>query len=128
MERLITKRQEEIYRCRHHDFMGLTTEETATKLGISTHTVRAHLTTLKKIAPQLFPILSKENARIWRLWHENGLSCREIASRMRTTERAVIERLRRIKKNMNYHEVVMANPHRAISLNTLDVDTVIVKQ
>jgi len=127
-ERHITKRQERAYRCRHQAFEGLTEEEAADKLGITARAVRGRLTRMQEIAPQLFPILSKENAEIWRLWSGLGLSCAEIGERMGYTESAITQRLQRIKKKMGYTEKVTANPHRAISLDTLDIDTVVVKK
>ena len=127
-KRKITKEQEDAYRCRHHDFEGLTEEETADELCISVRAVRGRLTRMQKVAPQLFPILSRENAKIWRLWYDRGITCAEIARHIGRTEGAVTQRLQRIKKKMGYAEIITANPHRAISLDTLDIDTVVVKK
>ena len=126
--RIITKEQEDAYRLRHHDFEGLTEEEAADKLGISVRAVRGRLTRMQKIAPHLFPVLSRENAKIWRLWYDRGISCAGIAERTGRTEGAIIQRLQRIKKKMGYTEGITPNPHRAISLDTMDIDTVIVKK
>ena len=127
-KRKITKEQEDAYRCRHHDHEGLTEEEAADELGISPRAVRGRLTRMQKIAPQLFPILSRKNALVWALWHAAGLTCAEIAERIKCTESAVTQRLQRIKKKMGYTERIIANPHRAISLDTMDIDTVIVRR
>ena len=127
-KRLITKKQEEVYRLCHQDFEGLTVEEAAEKLGIHPRKVYELLERMEKIAPQLFPILSKENAKIWGLWHVDGISFAGIADCVGLTEKAVIRRLERIQEKMGYHAVATANPHRAISLDTMDIDTVIIKK
>jgi len=128
VKRKVTKEQEDAFRLRHHDFKGLTEEEAADELGISARAVRGRLTRMQEIAPHLFPILSRKSAEAWRLWHEGGLSCAETAERMGCTESAVTQRLQRVKKKMGYTERITANPHRAISIDTMDIDTVIVKK
>ena len=127
-KRNITKDQEDVFRLRHHDHEGLTEEEAADELGISPRAVRGRLTRMQKVAPQLFPILSRKNAELWEMWHRGGISCRAIAGYIGSTESAVTQRLQHIKKKMGYTERITANPHRAISLDTLDIDTVIVKK
>ena len=127
-KRKITKEQEDAFRLRHHDFEGLTEEEAADELGISPRAVRGRLTRMQKVAPQLFPILSRENAEIWEWWYRGGLTCWEIAKQTGMKLGAVMKRLERIKKKMGYAEMVTPNPHRAISLDTLDIDTVVVKK
>ena len=127
-KRCVTKEQEDAYRCRHPDFGGLTEEEAADELGISVRAIRGRLIRMQKIAPQLFPILSRENAKIWGLWYDLGMPCIKIAEDVDLTESAVIQRLQHIKKKMGYNDINTTNPHRAISLDTLDVDTLIVKK
>jgi len=122
MKRLITEKQEEVYRCRHHDFEGLTEKETALKLKIAVQTVREHLTNLKKNTPQLFPILSKENAEAWGRWYVGGQTCAEIAEIMGTTEDVILKRLQRVKEKMGYTEIITANPNRALSWDSLAVE------
>lgn len=67
-QRLITERQEQIYRMRHHDFGGMTTKQVATELGVKPRVIRKHMQKMKSIAPQLFPILAKRQAEVLRLW------------------------------------------------------------
>lgn len=69
MTRLITERQEQIYRMRHHNFAGLTTKQVAAMLGVQSRVIRKHMQKLKCIAPQLFPILTKRQAEILELWY-----------------------------------------------------------
>jgi len=125
MKRLITEKQEAVYRCRHHDFEGLTEEETAKKLEISIRMVQKHLTNLKKNTPQLFPILSKENAEAWGRWYVGGQTCAEIAEIMGTTEKAILERLQHVKKKMGYTEIITANPNRAINIDAINENEII---
>jgi DNA-binding CsgD family transcriptional regulator len=79
MTRHITHRQEQIYRLRHHNFDGLTTKQVATMLGITTHSVARHMWEMQKIAPQLFPILTKRQADIYHMFAELGLEQKIIA-------------------------------------------------
>lgn len=127
-KRLITKKQEEVYRLCHHDFGGLTPEEAAERLGIHPRKVYELLARMKKIAPQLFPIIPRENAEAWGLWFEGGLHCLEIAERMGITESAVIQRLQHIKEKMGFTHIDTSKRYRPPSLDTLDIDTVIVKK
>lgn len=78
MNRFISKRQEEIFRLRHHDFDGLTTKQVATTLGITTHSVARHMWEMQKIAPQLFPILTKQQADVYHMFVNAGLEQKTI--------------------------------------------------
>jgi len=127
-KRLITKKQEKAYHLCHQDFEGLSTEEAAERLGISVRAVNRTLERLEKIAPQLFPILKRESAEAWGLWYEGGLSCLEIAERMGTTESAVIQQLQHVKEKMGHTHIDTNKRYRPPSLDTLEIDTVIVKK
>ena len=123
-KRLITKHQEKVYRCMHHDFEGLSIEETAKKLGVAVTTVYKVITRLKKIAPQLFPILSKTNAIIWKYWFECGLNYKQIAIVVNLTEGAVSKRLQIIKRKMEATKtnISSTNFYRPLSLSDLNVN------
>ena len=97
MKRLITHRQEQIYRMRHHDFAGLTTKQAAAMLGITTHTIARHMWEMQKIAPQLFPILTKRQADIYHMFVNVGLEQEVIAGTLGISKSCVgvlIHRLR----------------------------------
>jgi len=79
MTRLITERQEQIYWMRHHDFAGLTTRQVAAMLGITTHSVARYMWEMQKIAPQLFPILTRQQADIYHMFVNVGLEQKVIA-------------------------------------------------
>ena len=79
MIRHITHRQEQIYRLRHHDFAGLTTKQVAGMLGIWPQSVTRHMKEMQKVAPQLFPILTKRQADIYHMFVNAGLEQKVIA-------------------------------------------------
>lgn len=86
MERYITKDEERCYRLRHHEFVGLTTKETAKKMNITSEKVRRLLKSLKTKAPQLFPILTYRQQFICWLYIDKGLSQYKIAKYLNTTQ------------------------------------------
>lgn len=99
MKRLITKREEEAYRCRHHDFEGLTLSETARKMGISEKVVSNLLSSMKKKVPQLFPILSKRQVEVFESWLK-GNAIEEIALDTGLAEQTIKNVLQTVKNKM----------------------------
>lgn len=79
MTRRITHRQEQIYRMRHHDFGGMTTKQVAAKLGVHPKNVSRHMWAMQKITPQLFPILTRQQADIYHMFTHVGLEQKVIA-------------------------------------------------
>ena len=61
--RLITLRQEQIYRLVHPDFHNLTYPAAGKLLGICAATICNELKRIKKVCPTLFPIRSKLSSR-----------------------------------------------------------------
>lgn len=104
MKRKITLEMEELYRLCHHDFGGRSYAEAAEVVGISVRSVYRILSEMRKLAPQLFPILNKEQAAIWRLWHEKGLSCEYIAAVLSTTEDAIHSKVATIRHKLGISE------------------------
>jgi len=102
MTRLISERQEQIYRMRHHDFDGLTTKQVATMLGITTHTVARHMWEMQKIAPQLFPILTKRQADIYHMFVNAGLEQKVIAGILDISKSCVGVLIHRVKDKGMY--------------------------
>ena len=78
MERLITEYQEQIYRMRHHDFGGMSTKQVAVKLGVTPKCINSHMRRMQKIAPQLFPILTKRQMDVYILREVMGMTYVEI--------------------------------------------------
>lgn len=97
MARLITKRQEQILRLVHHDFEGLPQAETARRLGISQSAISDALARIKKIMPQMFPILTKLEAERYHLYCVEGWNVDEIAERFGITPDSVYKALQRAK-------------------------------
>ena len=71
-KRVITERQEEAVRLCHHDFEGLTMTEAAKKMGISQPAITHLLAKVKKIAPQLFPMMTKYQAQCYHFFTCDG--------------------------------------------------------
>ena len=116
-QRLITHRQEQIYRMRHHDFAGLTTKQVATMLRITTHSVARHMWEMQKIAPQLFPILTRQQADIYHMFVNVGLKQRVIAEILDISKNCVGVLIHRIKNKGMYvprrlhHVLYMSRAH-----------------
>jgi DNA-binding CsgD family transcriptional regulator len=103
MKRLITEQQERAYRLCHHDFDGHTIQEAAEIMRITPVSVYKLLARMKKAAPHLFPILSKNHATIWRMFLA-GKTCKQIADELGETEAALQTKLYKVKEKMGYTE------------------------
>ncbi len=102
-ERVITKLEEKIYRCRHHDFDGLTTKETAFQLSISESTVCRVLKKLEATNPQLFPILNYRQNLVYMWITKFGRTHDGIAHHMDTSVKAVNQIVAQLKaKGMSF--------------------------
>lgn len=77
-QRLITEYQEQIYRMRHHDFGGMTTKQVAALLGVTPKCINSHMYKMRKIAPQLFPILTPRQMDVYILREMMGMTYIEI--------------------------------------------------
>ncbi|KKM63220.1 hypothetical protein LCGC14_1513680 [marine sediment metagenome] len=127
--RKISEKMEQVYRCRHHDFGGMTVKETARKLGMKPATIRSLLWRMFKVAPQLFPILTSGQARAWHMFYHEGMSHNLIASAMDITKNASEKLIKKAKKKLDYHKVLsqrmlVMSPER---LTSLEVGNEIVK-
>lgn len=91
MKRLITEHQEKIYRLCSHEFECLSVGEAAERLGITHQAVSDALAQIKKVAPQLFPILTRQERDCLEML-ENNLKKTQIAAALQVSERQV-ERL-----------------------------------
>lgn len=85
MKRLITERQEQIYRLRHHDFGGMTAKQVANMLSVTVQYVNRDMKKMKKIVPQLFPILTKRQMDVYVLREKMGMTYLEISKYLRIT-------------------------------------------
>lgn len=96
-QRLITERQEQIFRLRHHDFGGLTTKQVAAMLGVHPKNVSRHMWAMQKIAPQLFPILTRRQADVYHMFVNVGLEQAVIGSMLGISKSNVAKAIHRIK-------------------------------
>lgn len=101
-QRLISERQEQIYRMRHHDFGGLTTKQVAAMLDVHPKNVSRHMWAMQKIAPQLFPILTKRQADIYHMFMNVGLEQKVIAGILGISKSCVGVLIHRLRKKGMY--------------------------
>jgi len=97
--RVIPTEQEAVYRLCHHDFLGLSQEEAAEVLDIDRRTVSYRLSRMKEVAPQLFPILSRNVAAIYDRFVTDNMSVKEVADDLRLTPRYCWRVLRNLWEN-----------------------------
>ena len=97
MQRKITGHEIKVYRLCHHEFEGRTVKDTAYAMSISEGKVRRLLKSLKRKAPQLFPILTKRQYAIYQLYVNHGYSQLTIAAHLRTTQSNIQATIQRMK-------------------------------
>ena len=88
-KRLITEKQEEAFRLCHHDHEGLTEAEAAERMGITQQAISKLLAKVKEVAPQLFPIMTKQQAKCYHHLTVDGWSPQEIADHLGVSVNAV---------------------------------------
>ncbi len=77
-KRLITEKQEQALRLVRHDLGGLSQDMAAIRMGISQQAISKLLAACEKVAPQLFPILTKQEARLYYCYMVEGWSPEEM--------------------------------------------------
>lgn len=97
MRRLISKKQEAVLKCCHHDFEGLPQAEAAKKLNVSQSAVSDALKQIKKILPSFFPILTALEAKCYHLFAIEGWNVDDIAEHFGLTPDSVYKTLKRVK-------------------------------
>lgn len=107
-KRLLTLREEQAYRLVHQDFEGLSKAVAAKKMNIGIGQVRRLLASVRKKAPQLFPILTPLQAKIVKYCEAHpALSYKECAEFLKMSSKnfySIISRLkRRGKINWNIY-------------------------
>ncbi len=96
--RTITDRQEQILRAVHHSFEGLTQAQAAAKLNISPSTVSFELNLMKKIIPQMFPILTSMEDKYTHYHDTEGWTATDIAEYFGVDAETVRRAVRRAHK------------------------------
>lgn len=97
-KRLITEKQERALKLCHYDHGGLTREEAAKIMGIDQSVLSRLLRKVKKVAPQLFPIMTKQEAKISHYFMVDGWKVKEIAEYMGLSIIAVQRSLQRCRR------------------------------
>ena len=92
---MITKQEITAYRFCHHDFGGLPTAEAASHMGVSQRRVQQLLKSLEQKAPQLFPILTKQQAKDYHYYTVEGWTVKEIAEHTHRTTNAICKSIER---------------------------------
>ena len=101
MKRKITEEMERLYRMCHHNFGGMSYADAAKAMGITIRSVYRVLNELRKLAPQLFPILTQEQATILRAWDtEANLTIEEVAISLGLTEDALNSKMAVIRRKL----------------------------
>lgn len=98
LERKITKQQERAFRLCHHDFEGLTVKEAAKIMDITASAVYGLLAEVKRIAPQLFPILTPQQNAVKRLIVDMGQSYSECADELHYKMSAVVKTMEQLAR------------------------------
>lgn len=112
MKRNLTKAEEKVIRLNHHDFKGLTINETARILQVQPAHVRDLLRSVKQKAPQLFPILTPRQVAVLR-GYENKASQEVIAAGLGVAVKSVkriVTFLRKHKFLVNKPKVIAYTP------------------
>jgi hypothetical protein len=78
-KRYITFKQEMVFRLCHHDFFGLSAKEAAEVMQMGIRSIYELLKRIEAVAPQLFPILTPYQAKIYRLFVNQRLSPLQIS-------------------------------------------------
>jgi biotin operon repressor len=83
---------------RHHDFSGIATKQVAAMLGVEVQCVNNHMRQMKKIAPQLFPILTRRQSEVYELYVEMNLSGNAVSELLGIARPTVQSKLDEIKR------------------------------
>ena len=98
MDRMISKRQEQIYRMLHHGFCGLPVKQVAAMLSLTPACITHHMRQMKKVAPQLFPILTEKQADVYYLYVHTGQAISDIAEVLGITTYIVKNRIYEMRR------------------------------
>jgi DNA-directed RNA polymerase specialized sigma subunit len=111
-KRKITRQQEKIYRLVSSDFEGLTVAEAAILEGVTPRAIQRVLQRLEQIAPQLFPILTRQEAQVLKYIEVDHLTNQQIAEHLKVT----CSRVSQITKSLvDKGKLNQINPGRALS-------------
>lgn len=114
MKRKITEKQEKILKLCHHKFQGRTRQEATDKIGCSAQSISRILRQIKKVLPQFFPILTKQQHQVNQLL-EQGCNRQEIAERLDCDLKFVDNIIQQLHKKgydkIQSHKPIQYRPH-----------------
>jgi len=87
---------------RHHDFGGMTTKQVAAILGVHPKNVSCQMWAMRKIAPQLFPILTRRQADIYHMFVNVGMEQKAIAGILGISSNCVATQIHRLRNKGMY--------------------------
>ncbi|KKN77865.1 hypothetical protein LCGC14_0356020 [marine sediment metagenome] len=100
-----------VFRLRHHEHFGRSTEEAAAILETSPSSIRNALSAVRRTSPQLFPILSRKDWTIWRWWTEHKRTMKQIVKIMDLSYKTVQTKLLRTRKKLGLTGVDREHEH-----------------
>lgn len=106
----MTEKQKQALRLCHHEFNGFTTKKAAEKMGCSVQTINKLLREAKKIAPSMFPILTKQQYRTYLLL-QKGYNRQEIAERFNKDLKFVDNIIQQLRKKAYYRPISCKPTH-----------------
>jgi len=77
MKRNLTYREEAVIRLCHHDHWGVSVDDAADLMHVARQTVQRHLRSIRKKAPQLFPILTPRRRALIELYDQGAFELKE---------------------------------------------------
>lgn len=98
MDRVLSHEQERAIRLCHHDHMGESVYTTALMMGITTKEVKQLLRSAKRLAPQMFPILTPQHRAILMMYDQHH-SREVIATALDITLPMLKRRVRFLRKH-----------------------------
>lgn len=123
MERVIGKFEEQVIRLCHHDFEGLTQQEAAERLGVSQAAISRIISWWKEKAPQLFPILTKQQDVIRRCIADWGWTHQGVAKFLSISKDTVDSMVATMKAKGMWFE----KPRKTIRYETYHDDSIVRK-
>jgi hypothetical protein len=110
--RNLTELEEKIIRLHHHEFAGMSLAFTAGMVGLSMRAIKTALQAIKKKAPSLFPILTKQQQAILHLY-DNHTSRKVIAAALEISEKQLGKEITFLYEHgflCNHHKIKKYDP------------------
>ena len=112
MKRRLSHEQEQVIRLCHHDHRGVSVGSAAATMGRTVAEVKRLLRSAKRIAPQLFPILTPQHRAILMMYDQHQ-SCKAVAAALGITLPILKRRVGFLRKHgfLRSRKVERYQPH-----------------